>query len=97
MDSTPPAAPGSPGRPGPADGRDQAPRRPADPTHGVTLAAMLELLVARLGWAEMAAAVDIRCFRFDPSIKSSLQFLRRTPWARAKVEALYVAVVRTDP
>jgi uncharacterized protein (DUF2132 family) len=61
-----------------------------DPLHGITLEAMLTRLVERLGWEEMARAVDIRCFRYDPSIKSSLQFLRRTPWARAKVEQLYL-------
>jgi uncharacterized protein (DUF2132 family) len=51
---------------------------------------MLTRLVERLGWKEMALAVDVRCFKFDPSVKSSLQFLRRTPWARAKVEQLYL-------
>jgi uncharacterized protein (DUF2132 family) len=56
---------------------------------GITLEAMLTELVARLGWEAMGAAIPIRCFTHDPSIKSSLQFLRRTPWARAKVEALY--------
>jgi uncharacterized protein (DUF2132 family) len=61
-----------------------------DPLHGITLEAMLTRLVERLGWEEMARAVDIRCFKYDPSIKSSLQFLRRTPWARAKVEQLYL-------
>jgi len=61
-----------------------------DPLHGITLEAMLTRLVERLGWKEMAHAIDIRCFRYDPSIKSSLQFLRRTPWARKKVEQLYL-------
>lgn len=51
---------------------------------------MLTQLVERLGWEEMAREVDIRCFKYDPSVKSSLQFLRRTPWARAKVEQLYL-------
>lgn len=60
-----------------------------DPLHGVTLEKILEALVAHHGWAGLAARIDIRCFKFDPSIKSSLQFLRRTPWARAKVEQLY--------
>ncbi len=64
--------------------------RPRDPLHGITLEAMLTRLVERLGWKEMALAVDVRCFKFDPSVKSSLQFLRRTPWARAKVEQLYL-------
>jgi uncharacterized protein (DUF2132 family) len=58
--------------------------------HGITLERLLTELVAALGWDELARQVDVRCFRFDPSIKSSLVFLRRTPWARAKVEAIYV-------
>jgi uncharacterized protein (DUF2132 family) len=62
-----------------------------DPLHGVTLERLLTELVAEIGWTGLADHVDVRCFRFDPSIKSSLVFLRRTPWARAKVEALYVA------
>ncbi len=63
-------------------------RRP-DPLHGVTLKAMLEHLVARYGWPGLGARIDIRCFTHDPSIGSSLKFLRRTPWALAKVESLY--------
>jgi uncharacterized protein (DUF2132 family) len=58
--------------------------------HGVTLAMVLEYLVARLGWEALASRIRINCFAVDPSIKSSLVFLRRTPWARAKVEELYV-------
>lgn len=61
-----------------------------DPLHGVTLEAILNELLARHGWDEMARRVPIRCFQFDPSIKSSLTFLRRTPWARQKVEAWFV-------
>ena len=61
-----------------------------DPLHGVTLEAILVELQARYGWSGLAERVDIRCFKSDPSIKSSLIFLRKTPWARAKVEALYV-------
>jgi uncharacterized protein (DUF2132 family) len=60
-----------------------------DPLHGVTLERMLTELVAHFGWQEMGDRIAIRCFRFDPSIKSSLAFLRKTPWARKKVEALY--------
>ena len=63
-----------------------------DPLHGVTLEMILNRLVERLGWREMGRAVDIRCFQYDPSIKSSLQFLRRTPWARKKVEELYLSL-----
>lgn len=63
-----------------------------DPLHGITLEALLNALVARYGWAELAQRVNINCFKSDPSIKSSLKFLRRTPWARAEVEALYLAL-----
>jgi len=62
---------------------------PKDPLHGITLEMILTELVASYGWAELGRRIEIRCFNFDPSIKSSLQFLRRTPWARAKVEELY--------
>jgi uncharacterized protein (DUF2132 family) len=61
-----------------------------DPLHGVTLEAILNDLVTKLGWQGLAERIDIRCFKSDPSIKSSLTFLRKTPWARAKVEALYI-------
>jgi uncharacterized protein (DUF2132 family) len=61
-----------------------------DPLHGITLATILEQLVAHLGWEEMGDLIPIRCFTQDPSIKSSLTFLRKTPWARAKVERLYL-------
>lgn len=67
---------------------------PKDPLHGVTLERLLEHLVRVHGWDGLARLVPVRCFQFDPSIKSSLTFLRRTPWARAKVEALYIADVR---
>jgi uncharacterized protein (DUF2132 family) len=61
-----------------------------DPLHGVTLEKLLTELVAHHGWREMGRRIEIRCFLFDPSIKSSLTFLRKNPWARAKVEAMYV-------
>jgi uncharacterized protein (DUF2132 family) len=60
-----------------------------DPLHGVTLEQILTELVAHFGWEEMGRQVAIRCFLFDPSIKSSLTFLRKTPWARTKVEDMY--------
>jgi len=63
---------------------------PKDPLHGVTLEKLLTELVEAYGWAELGARIEIRCFNFDPSIKSSLQFLRKTPWARKKVEELYL-------
>ena len=61
-----------------------------NPLHGITLEQMLSQLIERVGWAEMGRRVSIRCFTHDPSLSSSLRFLRRTPWARAKVEALYL-------
>ncbi|HEC5293326.1 TPA: DUF2132 domain-containing protein [Enterobacter cloacae] len=61
-----------------------------DPLHGVTLEMMVNALVARYGWRELGDRIKINCFRNDPSVKSSLKFLRRTPWARAEVEALYL-------
>ena len=64
-------------------------KRFIDPLQGITLEHMLTHLVARYGWVEMGRVVDIRCFNDNPSIKSSLTFLRRTPWARDKVEELY--------
>ncbi|AMV22339.1 VF530 family DNA-binding protein [Planctomyces sp. SH-PL14] len=68
-----------------------------DPLHGITLAMMLEQLVEKLGWEEMARNVDIRCFTQDPSVSSSLKFLRKTPWARAKVERLYLDRIAAPP
>jgi len=61
-----------------------------NPLHGVKLADMLESLVEKYGWEEMGEQINIRCFTHDPSIKSSLKFLRKTPWAREKVEQLYL-------
>ena len=65
---------------------------PNNPLHGVTLAMMVEQLVDYLGWDELGRIIPVRCFTFDPTVKSSLTFLRKTPWARAKVEALYLDV-----
>ena len=64
--------------------------QPRNPLHGITLEQMLLALVERMGWETMGATVPIRCFTHDPSIAASLKFLRRTPWARAKVEELYL-------
>lgn len=63
---------------------------PRDPLHGVTLETMLRRLVDYLGWEEMGYRVPIRCFTHDPSLSSALKFLRKTPWARKKVEELYL-------
>ena len=64
--------------------------KPKDRLHGVTLEMMLNRLVDRLGWDEMSDRIRIRCFANDPSISSSLKFLRKTPWARKKIERLYL-------
>ena len=68
--------------------------QPNNPLHGVTLEKILNELVASLGWEEMGREIDIRCFTHEPSIASSLKFLRRTPWARERVESLYVYLKR---
>ena len=68
--------------------------QPNNPLHGLTLDAILNELVARYGWEGLGREIDIRCFTHDPSIASSLKFLRRTPWARERVEALYVSTLR---
>jgi uncharacterized protein (DUF2132 family) len=65
-------------------------RNPNDPLEGMTLEMILNELVAAYGWEELGQEIKIRCFTHDPSIKSSLTFLRRTPWARAKVEELFL-------
>lgn len=68
--------------------------QPNNPLHGVTLEAILQHLVAYYGWAELGRQIEIRCFNHDPSIGSSLKFLRRTPWARERVESLYIHTLR---
>jgi uncharacterized protein (DUF2132 family) len=68
-----------------------ADEQPNNPLHGITLKAILEDLVQRRGWPELAAHIPIRCFSFEPSVQSSLKFLRRTEWARKQVEDLYLA------
>ncbi len=64
--------------------------RSRDPLHGVTLAAILDHLISSHGWAAMAERIPVRCFMFDPTVNSSLKFLRQTPWARQKAEDWYV-------
>lgn len=65
-----------------------------DPLHGKTLEMILTELVEHFGWEDLGSIINIRCFMFEPSIKSSLAFLRKTPWARKKVEELYVSIQR---
>ena len=67
--------------------------QPNNPLHGVKLAQILEELVENYGWEHMGYKVKINCFNSNPSIKSSLKFLRRTPWARQKVEELYLEMI----
>lgn len=68
--------------------------QPNNPLHGVKLADILERLVDEYGWDELGLIINIRCFNYDPSIKSSLKFLRKTPWARDKVEQLYIRLIQ---
>jgi uncharacterized protein (DUF2132 family) len=65
-----------------------------NPLHGITLEMIVTALVEHFGWPELGQQINIRCFTSDPSIGSSLKFLRRTPWARAKVESLYLFMLR---
>jgi uncharacterized protein (DUF2132 family) len=67
--------------------------QPNNPLHGITLERMLTDLVAYYGWQNLGQQIEIRCFTHDPSISSSLKFIRRTPWARERVETLYVAMM----
>lgn len=66
--------------------------QPNNPLHGVKLATIMEALVEKYGWEKLARRININCFKNDPSIKSSLKFLRRTQWARDKVEDLYLEI-----
>ena len=68
--------------------------KPKDPLQGMTLEALLTALVATYGWAGLGERIALRCFTHDPSMGSSLKFLRRTPWAREKVESLYLFMLR---
>lgn len=71
-------------------GKGEQMSQPNNPLHGMTLEKILIELVEKLGWKELGRRVPVRCFNNEPSIKSSLHFLRRTPWARQKVEELYL-------
>lgn len=69
--------------------------QPNNPLHGITLERMVKELVAHYGWDELARRIPVNCFSSDPSVTSSLKFLRRTPWARTRVETLYIATFTT--
>ena len=71
-----------------------APRQPRNPLHGLTLEAIVTALSEEYGWAGLDERIPLRCFAFEPSVKSSLKFLRKTPWAREKVEGLYLFMLR---
>lgn len=68
--------------------------QPNNPLHGIKLEQIIKELEAHYGWEYMGYTINIRCFTDNPSIKSSLKFLRRTPWARAKVEAMYLNMLK---
>ena len=70
------------------------PAQPRNPLHGLTLEAIVTALVTHYGWAELGERIPVRCFTHDPSVRSSLKFLRKTPWARDKVESLYLFMLR---
>lgn len=68
--------------------------QPRNPLHGITLEAMVVALADYFGWQELGQRIPVRCFQADPSVASSLKFLRKTPWAREKVEGLYLFMLR---
>lgn len=70
------------------------PAQPRNPLHGLTLEAIVTALVEHYGWQGLGERIALRCFTSDPSVSSSLKFLRKTPWARAKVESLYLFMLR---
>ena len=80
--------------PHPTSAQPTPPAQPRNPLHGVTLEAIVTALAAHYGWAELGQRIPVRCFTHEPSVKSSLQFLRKTPWAREKAEGLYLFMLR---
>lgn len=75
---------------------NQLEEQPNNPLHGVKLITILEVLVEHFGWENLSMKININCFKNDPSIKSSLKFLRKTPWAGDKVEQLYLDIVKKN-
>lgn len=71
-------------------------QQPNNPLHGITLEMMVTRLAEYYGWEELAESIKIRCFANNPSVKSSLKFLRKTPWAREKVENLYIDMIENE-
>jgi uncharacterized protein (DUF2132 family) len=80
--------------PVPPQSRDPASAQPRNPLHGLTLQALVTALVGHYGWEGLGERIPVRCFTHDPSVASSLKFLRKTPWAREKVENLYLFMQR---
>ncbi|MDO8449089.1 MAG: VF530 family protein [Rhodoferax sp.] len=78
----------------PSSPPSQSPVQARNPLHGLTLEAIVTALVAHYGWTGLGERIPVRCFTSDPSITSSLKFLRKTPWAREKVEGLYLFMLR---
>ncbi|MBN9409548.1 MAG: DUF2132 domain-containing protein [Burkholderiales bacterium] len=78
----------------PAPAQPVPPAQPRNPLHGLTLEAIVNALVAHYGWDELGRRIPVRCFTHEPSVSSSLRFLRKTPWAREKVEGLYLFMLR---
>ncbi len=78
-----------------SDSSDKPQQQTNNPLHGVTLEVIINSLVKHYGWAELGQQIKIRCFTTDPSVKSSLKFLRKTPWARKEVEALYLTTQKS--
>jgi uncharacterized protein (DUF2132 family) len=76
------------------DKKETPKEQPNNPLHGVKLVDILDFLVAKYGWEKLGYMIDINCFNSNPSIKSSLTFLRKTPWARDKVEKLYLQSIK---
>jgi len=71
-------------------------KNPKDPLHGITLENLLTQLVRRHGWRELGKRIPVRCFQYNPSVKSSLTFLRKTPWARKRVEDWFISEIKTQ-
>lgn len=78
----------------PAAPQPEPEEQPGNPLHGVTLKVIVTALAEHYGWEDLGQRIDIRCFTTDPSVASSLKFLRQTPWAREKVESLYLFMLR---
>jgi uncharacterized protein (DUF2132 family) len=72
-------------------------QQPNNPVHGVKLADMLQYLFEVYGWEGLAEKINVRCFKFDPSVNSSLAFLRKTPWAKEELQKLYIHTVSRNP